>query len=418
MRNQPSFLHEIIELSGSPYEIGLQRGKMFKRKLQKDMERLTFGNPYSKELWPKPEDYNQDTIRKKASKLYKNWEKALEKTPDWLREECQGQADGVGVPFEKMILAGSWFPLIMPIKGGSNAPIALEDDCNGFIAYGRATSDGKPLIGGNGETDHESIRHMAIIRYKNKNYNNFVLQSKSPWYPGTQCGINDKGVCIFGSGVSIKPELFGDFGYRSTIRRIVLQEAENLDDAIELFKKGPLMGGQHIYLADKKRAVHIEYAGRSLEILDPDNGFDAGASPCFSTSKTMEWCNVISDMTNPLYNYHVAKARGIFRMERYHELFKIHKPLTIEKIPTLLGDHGGRGTGVVQEHIEGACPQGSDFTICVHGRRSLGTGGTGGTSTSFHSSSFSNISQPDKMRFWVAFGNPCEAGFVPFKPPK
>ena len=417
MRNQPSFLHEIIDIGGSPYEIGLQRGKMFKERLKKEMERLTFGNPYYKELWPKPEEYNLEVIEERAPHLYKDWQKALEKTPDWFREECQGQADGAGISYNKMILAGSWFPFIMPVKGEPGSLSAPSDDCNGFIAYGKATTDGKPLVGGNGETDHESLRHMAIIRYKNKNANNFVLQNKEPWYPGTQCGMNEKGVCLFGSGVSIKPEIFGEFGYRGVIRRIVLQEADNIDEAIDLFKQGPLMGGQHIYLADRKRAVHIEYAGRNIEVIDPESGFDSGASPYFSTPKTQEWCNVVSDETDPQYSYHVAKARGLFRMERWHELFKIHRPLTIEKIPTLLGDHGGRGTGIIQEHIEGACHQGSDFTICVHGKRSRGIGGTGGTATSFHSSSFSNISQPEKLRFWVAFGNPCEAGFVPFKPP-
>ncbi len=418
MRNQPSFLHEIIELDGTPYEIGFKRGKMFKDLLKKEMERLTFGNPYFKDLWPEPKDYNQDVIKDRAPSLFKEWEGALEKTPEWFRDECQGQADGAGVPYEKMILAGSWFPLIMPIKKGSGIPSSPKDDCNGFVAFGKATADGKPLVGGNGETDHESIRHMAIIRYKNKNYNNFVLQSKDPWYPGTQCGMNEKGVCLFGSGVSIKPEIFGDYGFRSVIRRIVLQEANNIDEAIDLFKKGPLMGGQHIYLADKKRAVHIEYAGRNIEVIDPESGFDAGSSPYFSTPKTREWCNVISDITDPLYGYHVAKARGVFRMERWHELFQMYKPLTIEKMPTLLGDHGGRGTGLIQEHIEGACPQGSDYTICAHGKRSRGIGGTGGTSTSFHASSFGNISQPDKLTFWVAFGNSCEAGFVPFNPPQ
>ena len=96
MRNQPSFLHEIIDIGGSPYEIGLQRGKMFKERLKKEMERLTFGNPYYKELWPKPEEYNLEVIEERAPHLYKDWQKALEKTPDWFREECQGQADGAG----------------------------------------------------------------------------------------------------------------------------------------------------------------------------------------------------------------------------------------------------------------------------------------------------------------------------------
>ncbi len=418
MRNQPSFIHEVIELSGTPYEIGFQRGQMFKGRIQKAMGELTFGNPYYKDRWPKPEEYNLDTLKERAPNLYAGWSKNLEKAPEWLKEECKGNAEGAEVPYEKLLISTGFFPFIMPLQKAEGSAAVDGEDCNGFIAYGKATLDGKPLVGGNGETDHESLRHMAIIRYKNNNFNNFVLQSKGPWSPGTQCGLNEKGVCLFGSGVSIKPEIFGDYGYRGVIRRRVLQEANNIDEAIDIFKKGPLMGGQHIYLADKKRAVHIEYAGRKIEVIDPENGFDAGSSPYFSTPKTREWCNVISDMTDPNFGYHVAKARGVFRMARWHELFQIHKPLTIEKMPTLLGDHGGRGTGIIQEHIDGACPQGSDYTICAHGKRSRGTGGTGGTATSFHASSFGTIIQPDKGKFWVAFGNSCEAGFIPFTPPK
>ena len=38
MRNQSTFLHEIIELGGSPYEIGFKRGKMFKERLNKEIK--------------------------------------------------------------------------------------------------------------------------------------------------------------------------------------------------------------------------------------------------------------------------------------------------------------------------------------------------------------------------------------------
>ena len=136
MRNQPTFLHKIIDLDGSPYEIGFKRGKLFKNQLKKEMENLTFGNPYFKDQWPEPEDYNQDSIKEKAPSLYKEWKSALEKTPDWLREECQGQADGADVPYEKLILAAPWFPIVMPIKDAPNSPIHPADDCNGFVAYG------------------------------------------------------------------------------------------------------------------------------------------------------------------------------------------------------------------------------------------------------------------------------------------
>ena len=94
-------------------------------------------------------------------------------------------------------------------------------------------------------------------------------------------------------------------------------------------------------------------------------------------------------------------------MERYYELFNEKNPLKLDDVPSILGDHGGRGTGIIQENIEDACPQGSDYTICVHGSRVQGL-------KTFHSSSFSSIAVPDKKRLYLAFGSPCECGYIPF----
>ncbi len=417
MRNKPSFLHQIYNYEGTPYEIGYQRGQRTGELLREKMQKHSFGNPYWKNLWPKPDDYNLSYLKENHPKRFKDWERALEKTPEWFREEVRGNAEGAGVSYDKLIIATSWFPVMFPVKNPEESS-SPDLDCNGFVAYGKGTEDGTPLIGGNAETDHESLRHFSVVRVRNKVGNSFVMATKSPMFGASQCGMNEKGVCIFGSGVSIKPELFGEIGYRQVIRRIVLQEANNIDEAIDILKKGPRMGGQHIYLADKKRAVHIEYAGSKIEVIDPESGFDSGSSPYFSTPKTREWCNVVVDETNPKWSYMVSKTRGVFRMERYHELFNMYKPLTIEKMPTIMGDHGGRGTGIIREHLEGACPQGSDFTICAHGRASRGIGGTSGVLGSFHATSYSNISQPAKLTLWIAPGNPCEAGYFPFHPPK
>jgi len=407
LRNQPTFLHDVYTFSGTPYEIGFQSGKLAADELKRRVDGFVFGNPYLPHLWPEPGEYSLDALKERFPDKFKRWEKAHEDAPEWFREECRGKADGAGVDYEKIIVTTTFIPFVMQESDAAFG--SAEDDCNGFVAHGKATVDGKPLVGGNGETDHLAIRQTRIVRMRNKVGNSFVMKSGLPFLNSSQAGMNDKGVCLFGSGVSIKPEIFGDVGYRQVIRRIVLQEADNVDEAIDLFKQGPLMGGQHIYLADKKRAVHIEYAGKHVEVIEPESGFDAGSSPYFSSPRMTPHCNVLVDETDPRFSWRVAKKRGVFRMERWHELYEKHKPLSLEKMPTLLGDHGGRGTGLIQEHIEGACPQGSDYTICAHGTRTK--------SGSFHASHFSNISQPDKLKLWIAAGNPCECGFFPFTPP-
>jgi hypothetical protein len=411
MRNNPTFLHQVLEFSGSPYEIGFQRGKMFTDHTKRALE---------EQLNVKGKDYNLDYLREKYPDLHNKWENAFEKTPNWFRDEWKGHADGAGVPFEELIITSDLFPFSLPQRHNVGP---YGDDCNGFIAHGQATVDGKPIIGGNGETHHEAIRYMSMVRIKNKEGNNFVMQTKRPWFMSGQAGINEKGVCIFGSGVSIKQEEMGDLGYGyGAHTRLVLQEANNVDEAIDLTKEGPrrAASGSHKYIADKKRAAHIEETGKHVEVIDPESGFSAGASPYFSSPKMTTFCDVIVDETDPRFTQQRAKKRGVFRMERYHELFQQKKPLKIEDIPSILGDHGGRGTGIIQENIEGACLQGSDYTICVHGGRMKGGEASNWSLRapgSFHASAFSNISQPEKLTIYVAFGSPCEAGYVPFKPP-
>ena len=234
MRNQATFLHDVHEFAGSPYEIGLQRGRMTAERVRKALQGFTTGNPYFKDLWPKPEHYDLSYFKEHYPSQYNRYIRALENTPDWFREEARGNAEGAGVPYEKMITA--WFPFVFPHEGKapssavSGVEGGLDDDCNGFVAYGKATADSNPLIGGNGETDHLAIRGKKIILMKNKVGNSFVMETNLPWLNGGQSGMNEKGVCLFGSGVSIKPEEWGDFGHRLLIRRLVLQEANNIDE--------------------------------------------------------------------------------------------------------------------------------------------------------------------------------------------
>jgi hypothetical protein len=390
----------------------LQRGKLTAEYVRKNVAKLSVGNPYYGAT-PTTEQYNLDYLKANYPSQFKKWEATLAKAPEWLREEARGLADGAGVPLEKVLISGDVLPFFLRSEIEAGQKAILDHDCNGFVAFGPATVGGRVLVGGNSEGSHAGIRYLSVIRVKNKVGNSYVQQSHfNQGLSVGQAGMNDKGVCIFGSGV------WGDVGYRIMIRRKVLQDANNVDEAIDIFKEGPLMGGQHMYVGDTKRAVHIEHTGRDVEVIDPESGFDAGSSPYFSSPRMQPFCDVMVDETDPDFTFHFAKKRGVFRMERYHELFQMKKPLKLSDIPSMTGDHGGRGTGLVQEHIAGACLQGSDYTICAHGTAGHGSEGPQGQQGSFHANAWSVIFVPDQKKMYMAFGNPCEAGYVPFHPPK
>jgi hypothetical protein len=419
MRCRSTSIHEIYDFSGTSYEIGFKRGKMMRELLKNAIENQSFGSSYHRDIWPVPDDYNLDHLKQKYPNKYKKWEEEFEKTPTWFKEEAKGVAEGAGIPFEKMIINSCWFPFnLMGENQKYTSKEQILGDCSGFIAFEKATRDGRVIIGGNDEGINAEKPTNMIVRMKNKNGNSFVMQSHIPWLTDLQIGMNNKGVCIFPIAVSIKLEEFGEVGYGMIKHRLVLQDANNLDEAIDILREAPTMGGQHILLADPKRAVHIEIAGKHFEVIEPESGFSAGSSPYFSSPKMTSYCDVLTDETDPKFSYRKAKKRGVFRMERYHELFEEKKPLRLEDVPSILGDHGGRGTGLITENMEGSCLQGSDYTICVHGKLSSYEWGEAGHKGSFHTNCWSCIHKPDERKMYIAFGNPCEADYIPFKPPK
>ena len=436
MRNDPTFLHSVYNYSGTPYEIGYQRGKKTKELLKRGLDPsiLLLGYPRKRNTWLSPENYNIEFIKANYPRQYKEWERGLEKAPEWFTDEIRGNAEGAGVDYNELLIASSntsWFPIFIEKESEKGDPsnddsLDIDDDCCGFVVFGKGSEGDRVIIGGNAETDHESIRYLSIIRMKNKKGNSFVGASKYPWMGGAQCGVNEKGVCIFGSGVSVIPtEIVGTYCYPSqTMRRIVLQEANNLDEAIDIIKESPRYGGKHIYLGDPKRAVHIEFTAKHIEVIDPEEGFDAGSSSIFTSPKMLpfnEGAFPVEGEAAPDIYKASPRLRTIYRVERFHQLFQEKRPLKLADIPSILGDHGGRGSaGLIREWFKGAVPQGSPYTICAHGAKTPKRHGSFGglrQKGSFHAHAYSNIEVPDIRTLYIACGNPCEAGYLPFTVP-
>ena len=143
MRNQATFLHEIYEFEGSPYEIGFNRGKLMAPRLREAIKTFAFGDAYHG-IRPTPEQYNLDYYKENYPSQFNKWEKTLGRTPKWFQEECRGNAEGAGVPYEKLIISPRWFPFIMrKEKTDSQQRIPQIEDCNGFMAHGKATAGGR-----------------------------------------------------------------------------------------------------------------------------------------------------------------------------------------------------------------------------------------------------------------------------------
>jgi hypothetical protein len=402
-------LHKVYHLSGTPYEIGLQHGNRAREITQRYVATHAYGDRFRYHPWrgsgPTTEEYTLENYKEKEPARYAKWQKLVD------------------VDYEKLLICKGNIPVVFESGAKAGGPATPDDGdgCNGFVAFGRATVGGKTIVAGNSEgTVRFGGRGNAVFLVKNEKMNNLVLVQAEHGTLGGHAGINDKGVALFGSGVACTDEEFGRVGLESqVVRRKILQTCDNIDDVYDFFKENPLIAAKHLYIADTKRAVHVEFTGRHIEFLEPEEGFSPGASPTFFSPTMQQYNDVLTDETDPRFSYATAKKRGAFRMERYMELFAEKKPLTPEKCPELVSDHGGKGAGIVQDTIEGARPQPSDYTICVHGKamrhdqishRKLGQIG-------YHGVGSSRIIVPGRRTLYECFGRPCQAGFTEFKVP-
>lgn len=122
---------EVIECSGSSYEIGKQYGEAAKGNILKSidtlMARIASGDNATKD------------------KVFFNTRKylpAVEKLDPELIQQLKGQADGAGVTFDEVFALRCWFELRFYYKH-------LTTLCTSFAVTGKATRGGKAIVGQN-----------------------------------------------------------------------------------------------------------------------------------------------------------------------------------------------------------------------------------------------------------------------------
>lgn len=403
-----TYLHTPVKLQGDHYEIGYQLGEQTAEWLQGEEGIRRNRRVDRPDSWPEPEGYTVENYKLKEPERFAEWDAMTRGLPKWMTDEMRGVSDGAKIPYQRVLIETAMFPLMF---GGSHqeAP-ALTDDCNGFVAFGPATLGGRTIVAGNSEGDTSGRRRMNVYSVNNPKGISYVIAHSNPGCIGGRAGINEHGLAIWGNGISAPPEEYGYVGYDHHItRRTVLETCSNVDEAIKCLKNQKRLGASRVFLGDHERGAVVEYTNKHIEVIEPECGYQAGASPGFSNPKMAPYHYVLYDETDPKFTFHLAGKKSVFTIERYHELIKQQNGrLTPEMVPLLCGDHGGRGTRVVHNYLDGAIPQGSDYTCCIHGRKEGNV---------YHASAFGVLLVPDQKKLYVSWGSPCQAEYVGFPVP-
>jgi isopenicillin-N N-acyltransferase-like protein len=139
----------LVECGGTPYEIGYQIGSTCKGTLLHSLDDALG-------ILARGYQTTMEDIIVTASKFIPQ---ALAFDPD-LMEQIKGQADAVGIPFERMFTLRCIFELAFHY----NQILAL---CSSFAATGKATADGKTILGQN--IDWYPRYSMYLLKIYNPN---------------------------------------------------------------------------------------------------------------------------------------------------------------------------------------------------------------------------------------------------------
>lgn len=321
----------VVTLEGSPYEIGLQQGKLLKAEINDVYTVYLKGLIYNK--WIKEYGYLKgiklaSTNPRKA--LYEFALKQEQYIPQDLKDEMKGIADGAGVDYIDVLNMASHVDYFATL-------------CSTMVATGPATKNGKLIEGRNLDWASGGLKELdkysMIGVFKPDKGHSFV----SVLYPGVVgvlTGLNDS---------KITAELNFSMAKKNNptgtpaliLMRRLIQNAGSLDEAEKFLRTVPKLAGYNITVTDGKTndARLIEITADKVDTLGlSDNTL---VSTNHFTTKELAGSNI-----------ETSGYGAIPSTERYARLKEMQKQnygkIDAQTAITMMQDKGVRVPGTVQ----------------------------------------------------------------------
>ena len=240
--------YPVLHLKGTHYEMGYQHGALYKGHIQENMNNILV------QRGEQTIKYGPLTIKPRA--LIDSIAKFQQKfVPQKYYDELRGLAAGAGIEFEDAV-AGNFIPELF--------------HCSGFAIMNSATKDGTLYHGRvlDYAIDWQLQEHPLLIvagpdggiPFVNVTYAGFI---------GSVTGMNAKSVSVGEMGGKGLGHWAGV--PMSFLVREVLERANNLDEAIAIFRDTPRTCQYFYIIADGKtnRAVGMEASWDRFEIVKP-----------------------------------------------------------------------------------------------------------------------------------------------------
>ena len=230
----------VLRLSGSPYDMGYQHGTLLRREVRASVDNIM---AFADQQLGVP-GLGRVMARRKLDRA---WKQMKPHVPDRILEEMQGLADGAGIP-------------LRALQRVHALPDLTSTTCASSVVAGPATGDGRLIQIRNLDWAIQSNvqRYAALMVYEPKGKRPFVSIG---WlgFIGVLSGINRSGISVAQIGAETRDTNLRGVPMPFLLRR-VLEESDDLKQAVQIIEQGPRTVGYNYLFADAKArsAVALE----------------------------------------------------------------------------------------------------------------------------------------------------------------
>jgi len=230
----------VLILRGSPYDMGYQHGSLLRREVRASVKNIM---EFADRRLRVP-GIGRMIVR---GKLDRAWSKMKPFVPDRYLEEMQGLADGAAIP-------------LRTLQRVHAIPDITSVTCASAAAAGAATRDGRLIQIRNLDWAIQSgiQRYAVLLVHHPKTGRPFVNIS---WlgFIGVISGINRQGISVAEIGAETQDTNLQGIPMPFLLRR-VLEESDDLAQAVKIIQTGPRTVGYNYVIADAKarNAVALE----------------------------------------------------------------------------------------------------------------------------------------------------------------
>ena len=351
----------LVEISGPPYERGVQFGRAcgdlirrypaVLRQVMADEARLRAPDS-------RPAELGDDELCRRA-RLFLPWFEEF--APEQV-EEIRGVAAGAEVPFE--------LALLVNVRAEVAGLDHFSAGCTAVALGRRATADGGVLVGQN-QDQHPAMQELVVVLRVIPERGPRMLMATFGGLLGYG-GINSAGVGYVMNALASSTWRMGLPHY--PVKRALLQQMD-LAGCLRVFDRARVGSCANNLLVDRDRLADVELTPDGYEVLEPDG---RSGDYLVHTNHFRAPRLAADDRLLP------RLPDSATRCERMEALIRErHGRLTLADLKSFFSDHAGR-PGSICRHADGGSGMKSIYSV---------------------------IGEPDRGLLHVSVGNPCQSQY-------